>query len=75
MEQDKHYSNGEITVVWKPTLCQHSTKCWRGLLPVFDPRKRPWVNMQGAPSEQIRAQVAQCPSGALSIVEDEGPRD
>jgi hypothetical protein len=23
----KHHDNGEITVVWKPDLCAHSTKC------------------------------------------------
>lgn len=62
----KTYTNGEITVVWKPSLCTHSTYCWRGLPRVFNPRKRPWVNMQGADSETIVAQVGKCPSGALS---------
>ena len=63
----KEYTNGEITVVWQPHMCTHSTKCWKGLLPVFDPRRKPWVDMNGASSEDIVAQVNQCPSGALSI--------
>ncbi len=63
---EKHYTNGDITVVWKPDICQHSTLCWRQLLQVFDPRKHPWVNMEGADSETIIAQVERCPSGALS---------
>ena len=27
----KEYTNGEVTIVWKNELCQHSTKCWKGL--------------------------------------------
>jgi uncharacterized Fe-S cluster protein YjdI len=62
----KNYTNGEITVVWKPDLCIHSTNCVTGLGEVFNPQARPWVNMQGATNEQIKAQVEKCPSGALS---------
>ena len=60
------YSNEEITVVWKPELCQHSTLCWKGLIEVFNPKAKPWVNMEGADSERIMNQVQRCPSGALS---------
>ena len=62
----KNYSNGEVTVVWQPGLCQHSTRCYHGLPSVFDPKKRPWVNISGATSDEIVNQVNQCPSGALS---------
>lgn len=65
-ETTKEYSNGEITVMWKPDQCIHSKICWTGLLNVFDPRKRPWVNIEGADSVTIMAQVDKCPSGALS---------
>jgi len=72
----KRYSNGEITVVWKPGLCIHSANCFRGLPQVFDPRKRPWITIEGAPSQAIVDQVSRCPSGALSILEaSESPRD
>lgn len=63
----KEYSNGEVTVVWQPDLCIHSTKCWKGLPGVFNPQARPWVNVQGADSSAITEQVGKCPSGALSI--------
>jgi uncharacterized Fe-S cluster protein YjdI len=66
----KKYSNGEITVTWKPELCQHSTHCWKGLINVFDPRKKPWINMDGATSERIMEQVKKCPSGALTYLEN-----
>ena len=60
------YTNGEVTVVWKPNVCIHSTLCWKGLGEVFKPRERPWIKMDGAGTEQIIEQVRKCPSGALS---------
>ncbi len=62
----KNYTNGEVTVVWQPHKCIHSAICFRGLPAVFDPQKRPWVNIQGADTETIIDQVEKCPSGALS---------
>jgi uncharacterized Fe-S cluster protein YjdI len=61
-----HYSNNDITVVWKPGICIHSKLCWQGLLAVFNPKERPWIKMDGATTEQIIEQVKKCPSGALS---------
>lgn len=61
------YSNDEITVVWKPTVCKHSGRCVTQLHNVFDVNKHPWINMQGATTEAIIQQVAKCPTGALSI--------
>lgn len=63
----KEYTNGDITVVWKPDICIHSGICANGLAEVFDPKKRPWVNMDGATTERIAEQVKKCPSGALSF--------
>jgi uncharacterized Fe-S cluster protein YjdI len=63
-----HYTNDEVTVVWKPKLCIHSTICWKGLLEVFNPKERPWIKMKGASTERIIGQVRLCPSGALSYI-------
>lgn len=63
----KEYSNGEVTIVWKPNLCMHSKLCFNGLPEVFDPEARPWVNAEGASSERIVEQVKKCPSGALTF--------
>ncbi|NUY81592.1 (4Fe-4S)-binding protein [Flavobacterium sp. MAH-1] len=62
----KEYSNNEITIVWKPEMCIHSTKCWKGLPSVFRPKEKPWMHPNEAPSQQIMDQISQCPSGALS---------
>ena len=63
---DKKYSNGEVTVYWQPHKCIHATTCFKGLPDVFDPGKRPWVDIYGAFTDEIIDQVKQCPSGALS---------
>ncbi len=60
------YTNGDVTVVWKPDTCIHSRICWTELKEVFDPTKRPWINIQGSTTERMIEQVRKCPSGALS---------
>jgi uncharacterized Fe-S cluster protein YjdI len=67
----KEYTNGEITIIWKPETCTHSKKCWKNLLEVFDPRNRPWVNPFGASTERIIEQINECPSKALSYRQNE----
>jgi len=62
----KKYTNGEVTVVWKPAICIHSARCFNGLPTVFDPTAHPWITPEGADTEAIIAQIGKCPSGALS---------
>jgi uncharacterized Fe-S cluster protein YjdI len=67
----KTYTVEDLTVKWEPHKCIHSAICFHGLPMVFDPRKRPWININGAPKNDIIAQVKRCPSGALSLQMDE----
>lgn len=67
----KSYSNGEITVVWKPGICIHSGKCVQGLGEVFNVHNRPWINIGGSSTDRIMQQVEKCPSGALSYFRNE----
>ena len=69
-EITKKYTNGEVTIVWKPATCTHSTICWKaatGLPHVFRPLEKPWIKPERATTEQIIDQVKKCPSGALSF--------
>ncbi len=59
------YANEEITVLWRPEFCQHSTRCWTQLPQVFKPSMRKWIDPNGASAKRIEEQVARCPSGAL----------
>jgi uncharacterized Fe-S cluster protein YjdI len=67
MEKIKEYSNGEVTIVWKPTVCIHSAKCVQGLPDVFKPRDKPWIQLENSNTEAIIKTVKTCPSGALSF--------
>ncbi|WP_276499955.1 (4Fe-4S)-binding protein [Terrimonas pollutisoli] len=72
MSKETHqYTNNEITIIWKPNVCIHSTLCWKGLTEVFNPKERPWIKMNGASTEKIIEQVRKCPSGALSYFYNE----
>lgn len=64
---NRDYSNGEITVEWRPDKCVHCQACVNGLPQVFNIHARPWVNMQAATTAEIKTQVEACPSGALSV--------
>lgn len=66
MGKTKEYTNGDVTIVWKPDLCIHSAICVNGLGDVFKPKEKPWIKMDAASSEAIIKQVKECPSGALS---------
>lgn len=62
----RKYTNGEVTIVWKPSICVHSTICFNGLPEVFKPMERPWVTPECSTTEKMIEQVKKCPSGALS---------
>lgn len=66
----KEYTNGEITIIWQPRLCQHSGVCVRTLPAVYHPGEHPWIRAEAASSAELRQQVARCPSGALSLREE-----
>ena len=61
----KAYETDEIIVFWKPDLCQHAIECVRGNNKVFDPSKRPWVDLTQAPAGEIAEIIDRCPSGSL----------
>ena len=62
------YGNEEITVLWKPEFCQHSTRCWTQLPQVFKLKERHWIDTNGAPADRIEEEVKRYPSGALVFI-------
>lgn len=61
------YTNGDVTILWKPDKCIHSGICVKMLPQVYNPKERPWVKPNNATSEELIEQVSKCPSGALSM--------
>lgn len=59
------YETPEITVTFEPDLCIHSGVCVRGLPAVFDVGRKRWVRPEAATPDEVEAQIARCPSGAL----------
>ena len=65
-EKIKEYVNGDLTVVWKPAKCIHSAICVKTLPQVYDPNAKPWIKAENATIDELKAQIEQCPSGALT---------
>lgn len=61
----KEYRSSRMVVAYDPDVCIHAAECVRGLPQVFDPEARPWIRLEGADPEDVRAVVGRCPSGAL----------
>lgn len=64
---DKHeYNNGELTIIWEPKKCIHAGVCVKMLPKVYHPKDKPWITPENATSEELKTQIENCPSGALS---------
>jgi len=66
-KNERSYTNGEITVHWKPKECVHAGTCFRELRKVFDPSRRPWIDLTQAETDQIIDIVDRCPTDALTF--------
>jgi len=72
----REYSRPEIRVQWYASRCIHSGACVRALQSVFDPRRRPWIEIQAAGADAIADAVVRCPTGALQYERfDGGPNE
>ncbi len=63
----KTYSGTDIDISFDAKRCIHARNCFLKLPQVFDPERRPWVDPDAAPAEEIAAMIRTCPSGALTF--------
>jgi uncharacterized Fe-S cluster protein YjdI/CDGSH-type Zn-finger protein len=59
------YEDNDLRVFWDSSLCIHTGKCIRAGNGVFDPQRRPWVEMNQADTATTIAAIESCPTGAL----------
>jgi uncharacterized Fe-S cluster protein YjdI/CDGSH-type Zn-finger protein len=59
------YAASEVTVFYDRGRCRHYAECVRGLPPVFDPTRHPWIRADLADPNDIAEVVRRCPTGAL----------
>jgi CDGSH-type Zn-finger protein/uncharacterized Fe-S cluster protein YjdI len=72
----REYVRPEIRVQWFASRCIHSARCIQALPSVFDPRRRPWVDVAQGDADAIAHAVMQCPTGALQFERtDGGPQE
>ena len=64
----KEYSNGEITILWKPKTCIHAAECVKRLPNVYKPNEKPWMQIENATTAELKEQILACPSGALTYI-------
>ncbi len=62
----KEYTNGELTIVWKPGKCIHSGICVNTLPDVYHPKEKPWIQPEHSSTAMLKSQIHKCPSGALT---------
>lgn len=61
------YENDDIAVFWDSEKCAHARACRRKSPEVFNPERKPWVDLNRADNARIWQSVEECPSGALTV--------
>ena len=72
---EREYRTREVLVRWNSELCIHTGKCIRRAPDAFDVERRPWIQLEGTPVEDVIDAVRLCPTGALAyaLLGDDAP--
>jgi len=63
---ERTYTTDEIEVSWDSGRCIHVGFCSKALIEVFNPERRPWIQLDAGELGEIIQVVENCPSGALT---------
>ena len=74
MGRKREYTEGSLTVRYEAARCIHAAECVRSLPTVFDPERRPWIDVAGAEAARVAEVVELCPTGALTYEQQDGAR-
>ena len=59
------FESGAIRVTWSRMRCTHVAACVMNLPTVFEPGRRPWVDLSQGSADAVARTVPRCPTGAL----------
>ncbi len=62
------YENEDLVVFWDSDKCYHAKRCVHGSPKTFDPKRKPWIDLNQADCKEVWQAIEQCPSGALSCI-------
>ena len=65
MAHRRAYESESVVVHWDSARCIHTGICLHALPEVFDTRRRPWVDVEAAATDEIVEAIERCPTGAL----------
>ena len=57
MGKARTYDGKDIAISFDMSRCIHARNCYLKLPQVFDPSRRPWVDPDAAPAEDIAAMI------------------
>lgn len=64
----RKYTGENLDVFFNGDMCTHSANCVKSNSNVFDLKKKPWINADGASATEVKAIIDNCPSGALQYI-------
>ena len=66
------YIKDDLVVFWDSEKCYHSRRCVGSSTKIFDPLRRPWIDLSQGDMPEIWQAVSCCPSGALTCAYTHG---
>ncbi len=75
MGKVRTYTGEQIEIDFDMARCIHARNCYLKLPAVFDPERKPWVDPDAVPADDIAAMIQSCPSGALTYRRRDGGRE
>ena len=72
---EREYRTKEVLVRWNSELCIHTGRCIRRAPDAFDTSRRPWIQLEGTPADDVADAVRLCPTGALTFARLDRPDD
>lgn len=70
--RSRTYHGDQVDVTYELRRCIHAEECVNRLAAVFDKNKKPWIETNNAPPEQLIETILHCPTGALHFERKDG---